>query len=60
MCKLLWCVPTKYRHITLSIETLLDLSELSIEDVSGRLAMVDQEEQAPTEPVAIGGKLIFT
>ena len=40
---------------------LLDFSELSIEEVTGRLKAVDsREQQPPSEPVTIGGKLLFT
>ena len=39
---------------------LLDFSELSIE-VMGRLKAVDNREQLPpSEPVTIGGKLLYT
>jgi hypothetical protein len=40
---------------------LLDFSELSTEKVTGRLKAVDNHEQLPpSEPVTIGGKLLFT
>ena len=40
---------------------LLDFSELSIEEVTGRLKAVDNREQLPpSELVTIGGKLLFT
>jgi len=43
------------------IEMLLDFFELSIEEVMGRLKAVDNREQlSPSEPVTIGGKLLFT
>ena len=35
-------VPVKYIQIALSIETMLDLSTLIIEDVIGRLQVVDK------------------
>lgn len=46
--KLLRAAPTRYRQLALSIETLLDHSMPSIEDMTGRLLAVDQEE-LPTE-----------
>jgi hypothetical protein len=40
---------------------LMDFSELSIEEVTGCLKAVDNCEQLPpSEPVTIGGKLLFT
>jgi hypothetical protein len=59
--KFLCIVPKKYLQVAIAIETLLDFSELSIEEVTGRLKAVDNREQLPpSEPVTIGGKLLFT
>jgi hypothetical protein len=45
--KYLCVVPKKYSHIALSMETLLDLSALSFEEVTGRLKAVDDRDEAP-------------
>jgi len=59
--KFLRVVPKKYSQVAIAIEMLLDFSELSIEEVMGRLKAVDNREQLPpSEPVTIGGKLLFT
>jgi hypothetical protein len=59
--KFLRVVPKKYSQVAIAIEMLLDFSELSIEEVMGRLKAVDNHEQLPPlEPVTISGKLLFT
>ena len=59
--KLLRCVLEKYKQIARSIESLLDLSRMSIEKAIGRLKVVDNDEPLPPSgPVIIGGKLHFT
>jgi hypothetical protein len=58
--KLFRCVPEKYQ-IAHSIESLLDLSTMSIEEALGRLKVVDGDEPQPLSgPITIGGKLHFT
>jgi hypothetical protein len=59
--KYLRVVPKKYTQIALSMETLLDLSALSIEEVTGRLKAVDDRNEAPsTNSITSDGKLLFT
>lgn len=43
----------RYKQLVISIETLLDISQLSIEEVTGRLKATDNVEPAP--PQAAGG-----
>jgi hypothetical protein len=58
--KFLCVVPKKYTQLALSIETLLDFSEQTIEEVMGRLRVIDNNKPLPSsEPVTIGGKLLF-
>ena len=61
--KLLRVVPDKYAQIALSIVTLLDTDTLTIEEVTGRLKMVDERPAATSSSVEqpqAGGKLYLT
>jgi hypothetical protein len=63
--KYLRVVPKKYTQITLSMETLLNLSTLSIEEVTGRLKAMDNRKEAPpanpvSNPVSTDSKLLIT
>jgi hypothetical protein len=41
--KLFWCIPDKYKQIAHSIESLLDLSTMFIEEAIGHLKAIDGE-----------------
>jgi hypothetical protein len=59
--KLFRCIPEKYKQIARSIESLLDLSTMSIEEAIGRLKVVDGDEPQPLSgPITVGGKLHLT
>ena len=46
MEKFLRCMPKRYEQLVFSIETLLDLQDLSIDDVAGRFKVVEDRERA--------------
>ncbi|CAO2141345.1 unnamed protein product [Urochloa humidicola] len=59
--KLLRAVPLKYKQIALAVHTMLDLSTMTIEEATGRLKAVnDQDEEAPGGAINIGGRLYYT
>jgi hypothetical protein len=59
--KLFWCIPEKYKQIARSIESLLDLSMMSIEEAIGLLKVIDGNEPQPLSgPITVGGKLHLT
>jgi hypothetical protein len=59
--KLFRCIPEKYKQVARSIESLLDLSTMSIEEAIGRLKVVDSGEPHPLSgPITVGGKLHLT
>jgi hypothetical protein len=59
--KLFRCIPEKYKQIARSIESLLHLSMMSIEEAIGRLKVVDGDEPQPLSvSITVGGKLHLT
>jgi hypothetical protein len=59
--KLFRCILEKYKQIARSIESLLDLSTMSIKEAISRLKVVDGDEpQPPSGPITVGGKLHLT
>jgi hypothetical protein len=59
--KLFRCIPKKYKQIARSIESLLDLSTMSIKEAIGRLKVVDGNEPQPLSgPITVDGKLHLT
>jgi hypothetical protein len=55
------CIPEKYKQIARSLESLLDLSTMSIEEAIGHLKVVDGDEPQPlSAPITVGGKLHLT
>ena len=55
------CVPEKYKQIARSIESLLDLSTMTIEEALGRLKVINTDEpQSLSGPITTGGKLLLT
>ncbi|XP_062182044.1 uncharacterized protein LOC133886315 [Phragmites australis] len=58
VAKYLRVVRPRYKQLVISIEILLDISQLSIEEVMGRLKAVDDVK--PSLPQDAGGKLLLT
>jgi hypothetical protein len=59
--KLFRCIPEKYKQIARSIESLLDLTTMTIEEAIARLKVVDGDEpQALFRPITIERKLHLT
>jgi len=52
-------VPAKYIQIALSVETMLDLSTLTIKDVTGRLRAMDERLEQAIATMDIGKLLLI-
>jgi hypothetical protein len=57
--KLLHVVPNNLEQVVISMETLLDLKSLSIEEVDGHLLAVEQRKK-PSPSKEAGGRLLLT
>jgi hypothetical protein len=60
VAKFLWSVPSRYRQIVLLIQTLLDISTLTLVNVTGRLKAAEQEMEAPLPMMNHNGKIYLT
>jgi hypothetical protein len=49
-----------YKQIARSTESLLDLKNMSIEELTGRLKVCGEDDEEQAENVASGGKLLLT
>ncbi|XP_062179504.1 uncharacterized protein LOC133884164 [Phragmites australis] len=61
--KMLQVVPEHLEQIVVSIETLLDVNELSVEEVTGRLCAVEQRKKKPVSSTPTAdkqGRLLLT
>jgi hypothetical protein len=59
--KILHSVPEKLEQVAISMETLLDLNSLSIEEAASHLRAVEQRKKSTTPPTAeAGGQLLLT
>jgi hypothetical protein len=59
--KLFRCILKKYKQIACSIESLLYLSTMSIEEAIGHLKVIDSDKPQPLSgPITIDGKLHLT
>jgi hypothetical protein len=56
---LLHAVPEKLEQVTISMETLLDLNSLSIEEIVGHLWAIEQRKKLPGSK-EIGRRLLLT
>jgi hypothetical protein len=58
--KFLRSVPTKYKQIVLAIQTLFNVSMLTLPNVTGRLKAVEDEMEAPPPMMSHNGKMYLS
>jgi hypothetical protein len=58
--KILDVTPEPLEQVTISIETLLDMENLSIEEVTGHLRNVEQRKKNSSTTVDEHGRLLLT
>jgi hypothetical protein len=58
--KFLRSVPTKYKQIVLAIQTLFDVSMLTLPNVTGRLKAAEDEMEAPPPTMSHNGKMYLS
>jgi hypothetical protein len=58
--KYLRIVPKKYKQMARSIESLLDLNTMSIEELTGRLKVCEEDDEDEPAGTAGGGQLLLT
>jgi hypothetical protein len=58
--KVLRVVPKQYKQMAQSIESLIDLKNMSIEELTGRLKVCEKDDENEAEEVAGSGKLLLT
>ena len=60
MKKMLQVVPDHLEQVAISIETLLDVNDLTVEEVTGRLRNVEQRKKNTISAVDKVGRLLLT
>jgi hypothetical protein len=60
VAKYLWVVPKKYTPIVVSIESVLNISTMSIDEIIGWLRVVEGRGDEEDEGPVVGGKLLHT
>ncbi|XP_072148540.1 uncharacterized protein [Setaria viridis] len=58
--KILQVVPDRFMQVAISIETLLDIEDMSVEEVTGRLRAVEQRLEARAAAAELGSRLLLS